>query len=119
MRTSLIRAVGPMALLVAVAVAGCDDDSPTDPTPTPSDVQLDPDEVSLLVGETETLAATVLDEDGDELDDVSVSWSSSDESVATVDDDGVVEGVEEGTAEITAEAGSASATADVTVDSGE
>lgn len=47
-----------------------------------------------------------------------VTWSSSDDTKATVDEDGVVTGVAAGTATITATAGSTTATCEVTVDAG-
>jgi hypothetical protein len=59
-----------------------------------------------------TLEATVSPSDA-EYDDI--TWSSSDETVATVDDAGVVHAVGTGTAVITAKAGSKKATCDVSV----
>lgn len=60
-------------------------------------------------GETVTLKATAEDNG-------TISWSSSDESIATVDDKGVVTGVAEGEVDITAARGTAgSATCKVTV----
>jgi len=61
-------------------------------------VSLDPEELSLNVGEEETLTATVLPEDAT---NKSVSWSSSNEEVATVDQSGKVTAVAAGTAVIT------------------
>ena len=51
------------------------------------------------IGETIDLDVTFAGDDGEP---VAVIWSSSDESVATVDDDGVVTGVSAGTVTITA-----------------
>lgn len=48
-------------------------------------------------------------------DFIPVEWSSSDESVARVDADGVIQALAEGTAVITASCGSVSATCEVTV----
>ena len=62
-------------------------------------VSLDRTSLSLSKGETATLVATVMPEDAT---DRSVTWSSSDPSVATVSDDGVVTAVSVGTATITA-----------------
>lgn len=66
-------------------------------------------------GETLKLSATVLPEDASE---TSVTWSSSDEAVATVSDDGTVTAAANGTALITATTveGNFSATCLVTVD---
>ena len=67
------------------------------------------------IGATVQLAAMVLDQDGNEMADVTVTWSSSDEAVATVDGDGLVTAVGNGMAEITAQAGEAMGTAAITV----
>ncbi|MCD8128320.1 MAG: Ig-like domain-containing protein [Oscillospiraceae bacterium] len=74
-------------------------------------VALDKTEAALTVGETLTLAATVEPEDAT---DPTVTWTSDNESVATVTD-GVVTAVAAGTATITATAGDCSVTCAVTV----
>lgn len=61
-------------------------------------VKLDRAEETMTVGDTLTLKATVLPEDAA---DKTVSWSSSDEAVATVAEDGTVTAVTEGKAIIT------------------
>ena len=62
-------------------------------------VSLDKSEMTLFVGDDMTLVATALPENAT---DPSVVWSSSDEKVATVDEDGKVKAVAIGTATITA-----------------
>ena len=62
-----------------------------------SSVTVSPDALNLSAGDTATLAATVLPADADQ----TVVWTSSDPSVATVDDNGVVTAVGPGNAEIT------------------
>ena len=77
-----------------------------------SSVSLDKTSVSLNVGESVTLAATVKP---DNASDKTVTWSSSKTSVATVDANGKVTAVAEGNATITAKAGDKTATCTVTV----
>ena len=62
-------------------------------------VSLDKTELNLNVGENTTLIAAVMPENAD---DKAVTWSSSNTSVATVDDDGTVSAVAAGSAVITA-----------------
>ena len=77
-----------------------------------SSVSLDKTSVSLNVGESVTLAATVKP---DNATNKTVTWSSSSSSVASVDASGKVSAVAEGTATITAKAGDKTATCSVTV----
>jgi len=75
-------------------------------------VSLDKTSDSVIVGDTTALAATV---SPDNASDKTVTWSSSDPSVATVDQNGVVTGVSTGTAVITATTEDGSFTASYTV----
>ena len=75
-------------------------------------VSLDKTSLSLTVDETATLTATV---SPDNATDKTVTWSSSNTSVATVSNNGLVTAVAEGSATITARAGDASATCSVSV----
>ncbi len=67
---------------------------------------------SVKVGETVKLTAEVLPADAT---DKSVTWKSSDASLATVDGSGTVKGVKAGSVDITASAGGKSATQKITV----
>ena len=78
-----------------------------------SSITLDQDSITLMIDQTFTLTATV---GPDNATDKTVTWSSSDASVATVDASGKVKGIKEGTATITAKAGAQSATCTVTVE---
>lgn len=85
-------------------------------TPDPADVEaesitLSQTEYEGLAGETITLTATVLPDD---TTDKTVTWTSSDENVATVAD-GIVTLLNEGTTTITAQCGAAKVTCLVTV----
>lgn len=68
----------------------------------PDSITVTPEKSIISVGETEQLRAT-LTPNTDQLDDSSVSWSSSNESVATVDSNGLVTGLSLGQVDITGE----------------
>ena len=75
-------------------------------------VTLDQTSLTLEEEQTATLVATVKPDDAT---DKTVTWSSSDAAVATVDETGKVTAVKEGTATITAKAGEKTAACEVTV----
>ena len=77
-------------------------------------VTLSQNEGILNVGKSVTLTATVTPEEI--AADTTVTWSSSDEAVATVDSNGKVTAVATGNATITATAGEESASCDITVE---
>ena len=90
------RSLFVLVLLVLVVVlVGC----PTTDVPFVSGVVIDQGDIVLQVGETATLSATVTAAFGAS---TAVEWSSEDESIATVSDEGVVSGVAEGEAVISA-----------------
>lgn len=66
-----------------------------------SAISLKPYSVVLTEGETTTLVASVYPEDAT---DPTITWSSSNKAVATVDPDGVVTAVQEGTSYVSAKA---------------
>lgn len=78
-------------------------------------VHLDKDTLSLITGDSETLVATVTPEGAT---NKTVTWASSDTSVATVDENGKVTALKEGTATITVRTddGGFTDTCEVTVD---
>ena len=76
-------------------------------------ITLDKTEGILTAGNTVTLNATVLPEEI--ADETAVTWTSSDEKVATVDENGKVTAIAAGEATITANAGEKSATYKLTV----
>ena len=110
------------AVLAVVALAkGCGDgDSPSAPPPPeparPTTVTVSPATHELTVlGATVQLSAEVRDQNGRVMAGATVTWTTSANSVATVDAAGLVRAVGNGTVTITASAGSASGSAAVTV----
>ena len=88
---------------------------PPDP-PRPTTVALTPATARLTaLGATEQFAAEVRDQNGRVMTGASVTWASSNASVATISGSGLVTAAGNGTATITATAGSASGAATVTV----
>lgn len=69
----------------------------------PTAVEVSPAEVTISSdGETVQLGAEAFDANGHGIDDAAFAWSSSDESVATVDAEGLVTGRAEGTVQVEA-----------------
>ena len=77
-----------------------------------SGIELNKTETTIRVGKTETLVATVTPEDAT---DVEITWTSSDPSIATVDENGVVTGVADNGLEKPSEAVITASTADGTI----
>lgn len=89
--------------------------SVTRPAPVVVSVDVSPNASILTVGDQVSLTATPRDGQGNAISGLSVSWGSTDSSVATVSGSGVVTAVAPGNATIIATAGSRSGTASVTV----
>lgn len=114
---------------LSVMVMACSSDEPEkpdvnpdpDPTPTPTpdpDPDPDPEEIVIIlsetdlempIGATQTISYTVTPEN------TPVEWMSSNERVATVDENGCVTAIARGSASITVSAGDASASCTVKV----
>ncbi|MCH7717068.1 MAG: spondin domain-containing protein [Gemmatimonadetes bacterium] len=82
---------------------------------TVNSLELSGDSAALIVGDTIVLAATAKDANNNLVVNASVTWSTSDMTVATVDAQGLVRAVGDGAATITAAAGSATGVATLTV----
>jgi uncharacterized protein (TIGR03437 family) len=78
-------------------------------------VSLEPSTAALGVGRSVRFVATVRDEDGVEITNAPVSFASSDESIASIDTDGLAHGLRAGTVTITATSGAVSAAAQLTI----
>lgn len=113
---------GALTATVLILNAACGDGGaspPTDPVdpPVATTVNVSPGTAQLAsIGATVQLTATVLDQRGQPMAGVSVTWGSSDASVASVAANGTVTAVANGNASITATSGNASGTANVTVE---
>ena len=103
--TSVTAVAGDVSAAVVVTV-----------TQSAGSVAVSPAEGTIGVGDALRLSAEAFDENGNRVDGVVFSWSSSNDRVARVDDRGLVEGVGEGTARIRATAGEASGVAEITVE---
>ena len=101
------------AFSLVLAALSCEEE-PIIP-PAPVSIAITPDTASLdLEVDSVQLSAVVRDEGGEVIPGVPVSWLSSDVSVATVSDSGLVRGVSNGKATITAMADALKATASIT-----
>lgn len=91
--------------MVAAALAGCGGgDDTSGPPPVASVSVTSPVEDVMAAGRSVQLEATAEDGSGNALSGRAFAWESSDPTVASVDDAGLVEGLESGTATITATA---------------
>ncbi len=103
MRTRLSQ----LAVAAAAAVSGgwaCSNECPNCPGAAAT-VRVSPGTASVLPGRSVQLAALVYDGEGNLLNGFRATWSSSDQSVATVDTTGLVSGQAVGSATITAAVG--------------
>ena len=116
MRVSRSRRIARSMLLVAVAGCGGGDDPviPTDP-PRPTTITISPASANLTyISQVATFSATVRDQYGAAMA-VTVTWSSSDEAVFTVDSTGRVTATGNGSGSLQASVDAVSATASITV----
>ena len=109
-----------------IAFATCGKDSPTKPkppepppppvSPVATRIEITPSSATLnSIGQTVRLTARVFDQNNNAMASATVTWSSSDVSVAGVNSQGLVTAVKSGTVVITARSGSANATVNITV----
>lgn len=84
-------------------------------TPEVSKIDLTPDTLGLEPGMIRSMSAVVRDQKGNPMTGVSMKWSTSDRTVATVSDRGMISAISEGTATITAAVGQIQAASTVQV----
>jgi alpha-tubulin suppressor-like RCC1 family protein len=111
-----------LATAFAFTLTACGSDSPAGPgttTPPPtasvSTIDLTPATSEVSLGKTTKLSATPRDASGNALSGRSISWTSSNANIASVDGTGMVTGVAAGSATITAASEGKSASASITV----
>jgi Bacterial Ig-like domain (group 2)/Leishmanolysin len=98
--------------LYAVGLLGCGGSDPS----VPDTIALNSNTISFTsIGQTQQLTATVTDQRGDPFPEASVTWSSTDQAVATVSNTGLVTAQGAGQAQVTVTAGEVTAIAGVSV----
>lgn len=110
-----VRFLYLLCLLTCILPAcSSDDNEPVDEpvTITVTGVSVSPESISLECGETKQLTAKISPENATAGD---ITWTSSDEAIATVSSDGTVTGISKGTATVTATVSGKSGTCEVTV----
>lgn len=111
-----VTAVAPGAAIVTATSEGRSGSANVSVVPMPvGSVAVSPASSTVMTGETTTFSATVRDTSGAIVTDRVVTWSSSDETIATVTSAGVVTGVSAGVATISATSEAKSGSAAVTV----
>lgn len=116
-----IASRAPFILLLVVfsMVAGCKNgNSPTDSNSEPivSRIEMEVNSDTLKVGDQLQLKATAYNAEGAPLNNVSLTWTSTDPAIATVNGSGMVYAEKEGHVGIKATAGQTSAEANLTVE---
>ena len=105
------------ALAAACAALAACSDGPTEPSPnTVTAIVINAPSTAMQVGSTMTATARLLNSKGDSVPSKTAKWSTSNASIATVDQNGVISGVAAGSATITASADNAKGTLPLTVD---
>ncbi|MFY9194431.1 MAG: Ig-like domain-containing protein [Methanoculleus sp.] len=106
--TTITAESGDITATVTVTVSAED--------PVLTSIEITPPGATIGIDGTEVFTATALDQFGVEMTDgVEITWSSSDESVGTIDQTGLFTALAAGTTTITAKSGEITTTATVTV----
>jgi plastocyanin len=102
MQRNIGAAAFPLLVTLLTGCGGGGGGSPVTPTPTVATVAVSGPSTSLAVGSTLQLTAVPKDANGTAMNGLSATWSTSDQTRATVTSTGLVSGVAAGPATITA-----------------
>ncbi len=114
--TGLVTAAGGGATTVSAMAGEVSGEAVVAVMQSASSVVVTPASDTVALGDTLRLAAEAFDENGHTVAGTEFNWSSSNASIAGVDDSGLVTGNGEGLATITATVGDAHGTAEITVE---
>jgi uncharacterized protein YjdB len=101
--------------LASAALIACDNGAVNPDGAAVDSIIVAPQTASVFVGSSLSLTAEVLDASGDVLPSVGVTWTSEDNSIALVTQDGIVTGRQAGTVRIAASSWGKNAVATITV----
>jgi uncharacterized protein YjdB len=113
--TGVVTPVGVGSAVITVDVGGITDTITINIIAEISSIDVVDTELDLVTDETTTLDITVLDAEGDPVVDPSLTFTSSNTSIVSVDDEGVLTAEGAGTATITVAGGGESDTIEITV----
>ncbi len=114
--SGLVTAVASGTTTITVTSGGVTGTATVTVTQVPvSSIIISPQSPKVVVGQTQQLVTTLRDASGNTLTGQTVTWSSSNQSAATVSTAGLVSGIASGTSTITATVGGSSATGLLTV----
>jgi uncharacterized protein YjdB len=111
----VVTPVGVGSAVITVEVGGVTDTVTLDIIAEISSIDVVDTELDLVTDETTTLDITVLDAEGDPVVDPSLTFTTSNASIVSVDEDGVLTAEGAGTATITVAGGGESDTIEITV----
>ena len=105
-----------VALVFAASCGGAESTPPPDPGPTITSVTVSPASPVVEIGSTQQMSAIANSSTGGSVSGQTVSWTSSDQNVASITSGGLVTGVTEGTSTITATVGGVAGSQVITVE---
>ena len=114
--SGLVTGVGVGEATITAATDGASASTTMSVVHNVATVTLSPLSDTIAPGDTVRLTARAFNDEGQPVESVEFSWTSSDPSIATVDDDGLVLGVAEGSITVTATARDVEGTTAITVE---